>query len=153
MRFANANDDFKIAKTIVMNAMTRILINFHAVSNQISYFCHYNKCFLVIANEKRSVNQNVNIQNARFRWSFSFHCCRCRCYHCCRCFDFFFFFFQSVRQTLPSNIIKTKMKKTKARLIWYIIIIDFLHIWCYRCVQCLKDNRLIMCVFSSNSRH
>ena len=28
MHFANANNDFKIAKIIVVNAMTRILINF-----------------------------------------------------------------------------------------------------------------------------
>ena len=28
MRFANANDDFKIAKTIVVNVMIRILIDF-----------------------------------------------------------------------------------------------------------------------------
>ena len=28
MRFANANDDFEIAKTIIINAMTRILTNF-----------------------------------------------------------------------------------------------------------------------------
>ena len=67
MRFVNANDDFEIAKTIVVNAMTRILIDFHATSDQISYFCHYDKCFLVAVNEKRNVNQNVNIQNARFR--------------------------------------------------------------------------------------
>ena len=28
MRFANANDDFEIAKTIVVNAMTKILTDF-----------------------------------------------------------------------------------------------------------------------------
>ena len=28
MRFANANDDFKIVKIIVMNAMTKILTDF-----------------------------------------------------------------------------------------------------------------------------
>ena len=28
MRFANANDDFKIAKIIIMNAMIKILIDF-----------------------------------------------------------------------------------------------------------------------------
>ena len=28
MRFANANDDFEIAKTIVVSAMTRILTDF-----------------------------------------------------------------------------------------------------------------------------
>ena len=56
MCFANANNDFEVAKTIIISAMTRILINFHAASNQISYFYHYNKCFLVAANEKRNVN-------------------------------------------------------------------------------------------------
>ena len=61
MCFANTNDDFEIAKTIIINAMTRILIDFHAASNQISYFCHYDKCFLIAANEKRNVNQDVNI--------------------------------------------------------------------------------------------
>ena len=28
MRFANANDDFKIAKTIIVNVITRILTDF-----------------------------------------------------------------------------------------------------------------------------
>ena len=28
MRFANANNDFKIAKTIIINAMTKILTDF-----------------------------------------------------------------------------------------------------------------------------
>ena len=65
---------------------------------------------------------------------------------------FFFFSFQSVRQTLSSNIIKAKMKKIKTKLTWYIIIIDFLHVWCYQCVQRLKDDRSMMCVFSSNLR-
>ena len=59
---------------------------------------------------------------------------------------------QSMRQTLPPNMIKTRMKKTRARLTWYIIIIDFSHVWCYRCVQRLKNDRLMMCVSSSNSR-
>ena len=65
---------------------------------------------------------------------------------------FSFFLFQSVRQTLLSNIIKTKMKKIKARLTWYIIIIDLLHVWCYQCVQHLKNNWSIMYMFSSSSR-
>ena len=65
---------------------------------------------------------------------------------------FFFSFFQSVRQTLSSNIIKTKMKKIKTKLTWYIIIIDFLHVWCYQCVQRLKNDWSMMCMFSSSSR-
>ena len=48
------------------------------------------------------------------------------------------FSFQLVRQALSSNIIKARMKKTRTRLTWYIIIIDFLHVWCYWCVQRLK---------------
>ena len=65
---------------------------------------------------------------------------------------FSFFSFQSMRQTLSSNIIETKMKKTKARLTWYIIIIDLSHVWCYRCVQRLKNDRSMMCVLSLSSR-
>ena len=56
MCFANANDNFEIAKIIIMSAMIKILADFHAASDQISYFCHYDKCFLVVANEKRSAN-------------------------------------------------------------------------------------------------
>ena len=59
---------------------------------------------------------------------------------------------QSMRQALSSNMIKTRMKKARARLTWYIIIIDFLHVWCYRCVQRLRNDRSMMCVLSSNSR-
>ena len=36
MRFANANDDFKITKTIVVNAMIRILIDF--MQRQIKFY-------------------------------------------------------------------------------------------------------------------
>ena len=61
MRFANTNDDFEIAKTIIVNTMIRILTDFHTTSDQILYFCYYNECFFVAANEKRNVNQNVNI--------------------------------------------------------------------------------------------
>ena len=36
MQFANANNDFEIAKIIVVNAMTRILINF--MQRQIKFY-------------------------------------------------------------------------------------------------------------------
>ena len=65
---------------------------------------------------------------------------------------FFSFFSQSVRQALSPNMIETKMKKVRTRLTWYIIIIDFSHVWCYRCVQRLKNDRSMMCVFSLSSR-
>ena len=116
MRFADVNDDFEIAKTIVVNAVTRILTDFHAASDQISYFCYYDKCFLVAANEKRSVNQNVNIQNARFRWSLFFRCCRCRCYRCCRCFDFFFFFFSINASGIVVEYDKNENEENKSEI-------------------------------------
>ena len=36
MRFANANNDFKIAKTIIVNVITEILINF--MQRQIKFY-------------------------------------------------------------------------------------------------------------------
>ena len=59
---------------------------------------------------------------------------------------------QSMRQTLPPNMIKARMKKVRARLTWYIIATDFSHVWCYWCVQRLKNDRSMMCVPSSNPR-
>ena len=66
---------------------------------------------------------------------------------------FFSFSFQSMRQTLSSNMIKMKMKEARARLTWYIIIINFSHVWCYRCVQRLKNDWSMMCVFSLSLRY
>ena len=63
---------------------------------------------------------------------------------------FSFFSFQLMRQTLSSNTIKTKMKKTKTRLTWYIIVVNFLYVWCYQCVQRFKNDWSMICVFLSN---
>ena len=60
--------------------------------------------------------------------------------------------FQSVRQALPSNMIKTRIKKARTKLTWYIIIIDFSHVWCYRCVQRLRNDQSMMCMLSSSLR-
>ena len=88
----------------------------HATLNQISYFCYYDKCFFIAANEKRNVNQNINIQNTRFRWSLSFHCCCYCCYYCsrcCRCFNFFFFFFSINASDIIVEYDKSENKKSK----------------------------------------
>ena len=61
MRFVNINDNFEIAKTIVMNAMIRILINFMQRISKFYTFVFNNKCFFVDANKKRNINQNINI--------------------------------------------------------------------------------------------
>ena len=61
MRFANANDDFEIAKMIVVNMMIKILTDFmqRQIKSHISVIII--NVFSLFANEKRNVNQDINI--------------------------------------------------------------------------------------------
>ena len=59
---------------------------------------------------------------------------------------------QPVRQALPPGMIEARMKKARARLTWYTIATDPSHVWCYRCVQRLGDDRSVVCVPPSGPR-
>ena len=61
MHFVNANNDSKIMKIIIMNVIVKILTDFMQRINNFHTFVFNNKCFFINANEKRNVNQNINI--------------------------------------------------------------------------------------------